>query len=115
MRRMEHLFLDPARRIFRQLTLVEDAMMAYRVIRSPERRLFKIDVGGIPPHEVEQYMEKIVTQLKRHSVIDSQSGRVDLRYNPMSIEEDYFIPVRPGSATEITNLAGGQNTQQLTM
>ena len=102
--------LDPARRIFRQLTLVEDAMMAYRVIRSSERRLFKIDVGGIPPNEVEQYMEKIVTQLKRHSVIDSQSGRVDLRYNPMSIEEDYFIPVRQGSATDITNLAGGQNT-----
>ena len=102
--------LDPARRIFRQLTLVEDAMMAYRVIRSSERRLFKIDVGGIPPNEVEQYMEKIVTQLKRHSVVDSSTGRVDLRYNPMSIEEDYFIPVRPGSATEITNLAGGQNT-----
>ncbi len=102
--------LDPARRILRQLTLVEDAMMAYRVIRSSERRVFKIDVGAIPPQDVEQYMEKIVTQLKRHSVIDSQSGRVDLRYNPMSIEEDYFIPVRPGSATEITNLAGGQNT-----
>ena len=102
--------LDPARRIFRQLTLVEDAMMAYRVIRSSERKLFKIDVGAIPPQDVEQYMEKIVTQLKRHSVIDAQSGRVDMRYNPMSIEEDYFIPVRPGSATEITNLAGGQNT-----
>jgi hypothetical protein len=102
--------LDPARRIFRQLSLVEDAMMAYRVIRSSERRLFKIDVGAIPPQDVEQYMEKIVTQLKRHSVIDAQSGRVDMRYNPMSIEEDYFIPVRPGSATEITNLAGGQNT-----
>jgi hypothetical protein len=102
--------LEPARRIWRQLTLMEDAMMAYRVIRSSERRLFKIDVGAIPPNEVEQYMEKIVTQLKRHSVVDSKSGRVDLRYNPMSIEEDYFIPVRPGSATEITNLAGGQNT-----
>ena len=102
--------LDPARRIFRQLTLVEDAMMAYRVIRSSERRLFKIDVGGIPPSDVEQYMEKIVSQLKRHSVIDQNTGRVDLRYNPMSIEEDYFIPVRQGSATDITNLAGGQNT-----
>ena len=55
-------------------------------------------------------MEKIVTQLKRHSVIDQKTGRVDLRYNPMSIEEDYFIPVRPGSATDVTNLAGGQNT-----
>jgi hypothetical protein len=102
--------LEPARRIWRQLTLMEDAMMAYRIVRSSERRLFKIDVGAIPPNDVEQYMEKIVTQLKRHSVIDSKTGHVDLRYNPMSIEEDYFIPVRPGSATDITNLAGGANT-----
>jgi len=101
--------LEPARRIWRQLTLMEDAMMAYRVVRSSERRVFKIDVGAVPPQEVEQYMEKIVTQLKRHSVVDPTSGRVDLRYNPMSIEEDYFIPVRAGSATEITNLAGAQN------
>jgi hypothetical protein len=86
--------LEPARRIWRQLTLMEDAMMAYRVVRSSERRVFKIDVGGIPPQEVEQYMQKIVTQLKRHSVVDPDTGRVDLRYNPMSIEEDYFIPVR---------------------
>tara|TARA_R110002020_G_scaffold166156_3_gene354023 strand:+ start:1212 stop:3218 length:2007 start_codon:yes stop_codon:yes gene_type:complete len=105
--------LEPARRIWRQLTLMEDAMMAYRVIRSSERRLFKIDVGAIPPQEVEQYMEKIVSQLKRHSVVDPSTGRVDLRYNPMSIEEDYFIPVRAGSATDITNLAGGANTTQI--
>ncbi len=102
--------LEPARRIWRQLTLMEDAMMAYRVIRSSERRLFKIDVGAVPPQEVEQYMQKIVTQLKRHSVVDSSTGRVDLRYNPMSIEEDYYIPVRAGSATDVTNLAGGTNT-----
>jgi hypothetical protein len=101
--------LEAARRIWRQLTLMEDAMMAYRVVRSSERRVFKIDVGAIPPQDVEQYMEKIVTQLKRHSVVDSTSGRVDLRYNPMSIEEDYFIPIRAGSATEITTLAGAQN------
>ena len=105
--------LEPARRIWRQLTLMEDAMMAYRVIRSSERRVFKIDVGAIPPQEVEQYMEKIVTQLKRHSVVDPTTGRIDLRYNPMSIEEDYFIPVRAGSSTDITNLAGGSNTTQI--
>ena len=105
--------LEPARRIWRQLTLMEDAMMAYRVVRSSERRVFKIDVGAIPPQDVEQYMEKIVTNLKRHSVVDADSGRVDLRYNPMSIEEDYFIPVRPGSATEITTLAGAQNITQI--
>jgi len=101
--------LEPARRIWRQLTLMEDAMMAYRIVRSSERRVFKIDVGAIPPQDVEQYMQKVVTQLKRHSVVDPTTGRVDLRYNPMSIEEDYFIPVRPGSATTIESLAGAQN------
>ena len=101
--------LEPARRIWRQLTLMEDAMMAYRVIRSSERRVFKIDVGGIPPQDVEQFMQKTVTNLKRHSVVDPKTGKVDLRYNPMSIEEDYFIPVRPGSTTDITSLAGAQN------
>jgi hypothetical protein len=105
--------LEPARRIWRQLTLMEDAMMAYRVVRSSERRVFKIDVGAVPPQEVEQYMQKIVTQLKRHSVVDPSTGRVDLRYNPMSIEEDYFIPVRAGSATEIQTLAGAQNITQI--
>ena len=105
--------LEPARRIWRQLTLMEDAMMAYRVIRSSERRVFKIDVGGIPPQDVEQYMEKIVSQLKRHSVVDPDNGKIDLRYNPMSIEEDYFIPVRAGSATEITSLPGAQNITQI--
>jgi len=101
--------LEPARRIWRQLTLMEDAMMAYRVVRSSERRVFKIDVGAIPPQDVEQYMQKIVTQLKRNSVVDADTGRVDLRYNPMSIEEDYFIPIRAGSATDIQTLAGAQN------
>ena len=101
--------LEPARRIWRQLTLMEDAMMAYRVVRSSERRVFKIDVGAVPPQDVEQYMQKIVSQLKRNSVVDPETGRVDLRYNPMSIEEDYFIPIRAGSATDIQTLAGAQN------
>ena len=105
--------LEASRRIWRQLTLMEDAMMAYRVIRSSERRLFKIDVGAIPPQDVEQYMQKIVTQLKRHSIVNPDTGRIDLRYNPMSIEEDYFIPVRAGSATDISNLAGGSNTTEI--
>jgi hypothetical protein len=101
--------LEASRRIWRQLTLMEDAMMAYRVIRSSERRVFKIDVGAVPPQDVEQYMQKIVTQLKRHSIVNPETGRIDLRYNPMSIEEDYFIPIRPGSATSIESLAGASN------
>ena len=99
--------LEACRRIHRQLILLEDAMMAYRIVRAPERRLFKIDVGGIPPQDVEQYMQKVMTQLKRHSVVDPKTGRVDLRYNPLSIEEDYYIPIRGGqSATDISSLPG---------
>lgn len=103
--------LDPARRIYRQLTLMEDAMMAYRVVRSPERKVFYIDVGNIPPNEVEQYMQKVMTTMKRNQVLDPETGRVDLRYNPMSVDEDYFIPVRGGAgSTKIDALPGGQNT-----
>jgi hypothetical protein len=106
--------LEPARRIWRQLTLLEDAMMAYRITRSPERRVFKIDVGGIAPQDVETYMQKVMTQMKRHQVVDPTTGRVDLRYNPLSIEEDYFIPIRGGqSSTDISNLPGGQFTAQI--
>mgnify|MGYP003133123550 FL=1 len=79
--------LEPARRIWRQLTLLEDAMMAYRIVRSPERRVFYIDVGAVPPQDVEQYMQKVMTQMKRHQVVDPKTGRLDLRYNPLSIEE----------------------------
>ena len=99
--------LDPGRRIWRQLTLLEDAMIAYRVVRSPQRKQFKIDVGGIPPEEVEQYMQKIITMMKRHQVVDDNNGRVDLRYNPLSIEEDYYIPTRNGqSSVDISTVQG---------
>jgi hypothetical protein len=102
--------LEPARRIWRQLTLLEDAMMAYRIVRSPERRVFKIDVGNVDPQDVEQYMQKVMTTMKRNQVVDPDTGRVDLRYNPLSIEEDYFLPVRGGSQSTIETLAGGQFT-----
>lgn len=103
--------LEPARRIWRQLTLLEDAMMAYRIVRSPDRRVFYIDVGGIPPQDIEQYMQKAMTQMKRNQVVDPDTGRVDLRYNPLSVEEDYFIPVRGGqSGTKIEPLSGGKYT-----
>ena len=102
--------LEPARRIWRQLTLLEDAMMAYRIVRSPERRAFYIDVGNVPPQDIEQYMQKVMTQMKRNQVVDAQTGRVDLRYNPLSVEEDYFIPVRGNSATKIESVQGGKYT-----
>tara|TARA_Y100000593_G_scaffold15382_2_gene29968 strand:+ start:64090 stop:65835 length:1746 start_codon:yes stop_codon:yes gene_type:complete len=102
--------LEPARRIWRQLTLLEDAMMSYRIVRSPERRVFYIDVGNIAPQDVEQYMQRIMTQMKRNQVVDAQTGRVDLRYNPLSVEEDYFMPVRGDSSSKIESLPGGTFT-----
>ena len=102
--------LEAARRIWRQLTLLEDAMMAYRIVRSPERRVFYVDVGSIAPQDVEQYMQKVMTQMKRNQVVDNDTGRVDLRYNPMSIDEDYFIPVRGDTSSKVENLPGGTYT-----
>ena len=103
--------LEPARRIWRQLILIEDAMLVYRVIRAPERRVFYIDVGNVPPEDVSNYLEQAQTSLKRNQVVDKNNGKVDLRYNPLSVDEDYFLPVRGGeSGTRIDTLAGGQNT-----
>jgi hypothetical protein len=103
--------LESARRIWRQLILVEDAMLVYRVVRSPERRVFYIDVGNVPPEEISNYMEQVQSSLKRAQVTDSKSGRVDLRYNPLSVDEDYYLPVRGSeSGTKIDTLAGGANT-----
>ena len=105
--------LEPARRIWRQLVLLEDAMMAYRITRSAERRVFYIDVGNIAPQDVETFIQKTITSFKRNQVVNAETGRVDLRYNPLSVEEDYFIPVRGGEASRIENLPGGQYTGQI--
>ena len=103
--------LEGARRVWRQLILIEDAMLVYRVIRSPERRVFYIDVGNIPPENIADYLEQAQTSLKRNAVIDKTTVQVHLRYNPLSVDEDYFLPVRGGdTGTRIDTLAGGSNT-----
>ncbi len=100
--------LEPARRIWRQLILLEDAMLVYRIVRAPERRVFKIDVGNVPPEDIPNYMEQVQSSLKRAPVVDKNNGRVDLRYNPLSVDEDYYIPVRGSeSGTAIDTLGGG--------
>jgi hypothetical protein len=102
--------VEPARRIWRQLILIEDAMLVYRIVRSPERRVFKVDVGNIPPDQVPAYIEQVKTAMKRQQLTDPSTGRVDLRYNPLSVDEDYFIPVRGDRSSDISTLAGGQFT-----
>jgi len=99
--------LEPARRIWRQLILLEDAMLVYRIVRAPERRVFKIDVGNVPPEEIPAYMERAQSTLKRASITDQTTGRVDLRYNPLSVDEDYFIPVRGSESGTATETLGG--------
>jgi hypothetical protein len=103
--------LEGARRIWRQLILIEDAMLVYRIVRSPERRVFYIDVGNTPSDEVPHYLEQARATIRTQQVVDKNTGRVDLRYNPLSVDEDYFVAVRGSeSATKIETLAGGQNT-----
>lgn len=102
--------LEPARRIWRQLILIEDAMLVYRIVRSPERRVFHIEIANTPPEQVDAFIEQVKTQMKRNTIVDPQSGRVDLRYNPLSVEEDYFLPKRGEQRSQIDTLAGGQFT-----
>jgi len=102
--------LEPARRIWRQLILIEDAMLVYRIVRSPERRVFHIEVGNTPPEQIDTFMEQVKTQLKRNTITDPETGRVDLRYNPLSVEEDYILPKRGEQKSDISTLAGGQFT-----
>lgn len=102
--------LDGARKIWRQLVLLEDAMLVYRIVRAPERRVFYFDVGALPEEAVPAYIEQAKSNFKSAPVIDSATGRIDQRYNPVSIEEDYVLPVRGGdTGTKIETLAGGQN------
>jgi hypothetical protein len=102
--------IEAARRIWRQLILIEDAMLVYRIVRSPERRVFKIETGNVKPDDIPRFMDEIQTRFKRSKIIDQNTGRVDLRYNPLSVDEDYYIPVRDGKGSDISTLPGGQFT-----
>lgn len=97
--------LDGARRIWRQLVLIEDAMLVYRVTRSPERRVFYVDVGGVPPDEIPNYMEAAKTNIKSSQVADRATGRVDLRYNPLPVASTTLIPLLDGRIMTICDLA----------
>lgn len=102
--------IEAARRIWRQLILIEDAMLTYRIVRAPERRVFYVDVGNTPPEDVPLVVEETKRNIRTAPVVDRTTGRADLRYNPVSIEEDYWIAVRgQDTGTKIDTLQGGQN------
>ncbi len=99
--------IEGARKIFKQLTLMEDAMLIHRIMRAPEKRIFKLDIGNIPPSEVDNYMQKVINQMKKTPIIDETTGDYNLRYNMQNITEDFFLPVRGGdSGTSIDSLPG---------
>ena len=102
--------MEGARKVFKQLTLMEDAMLIHRIMRAPEKRVFKVDIGNIPPNEVENFMNKIINKMKKTPVIDQTTGDYNLRYNVESVTEDYYLPVRGGdSGTTIDTLPGLTN------
>jgi hypothetical protein len=99
--------IESARRIWKQLSLMEDAMLIHRIMRAPEKRVFKIDIGNIPPTEVDNYMQKIINKMKKVPFLDKTSGDYNLKYNMQNLTEDFYLPVRGGdSGTAIENLAG---------
>jgi hypothetical protein len=99
--------LENGRKIFKQLTLMEDAMLIHRIMRAPSKRVFKIDIGNIPPNEVDNYMQRIINKMKKTPFVDENTGEYNLKYNIQNLTEDFFLPVRGGdSGTQIDELGG---------
>jgi hypothetical protein len=106
--------LEKARRIWKQLLLSEDAMLIYRTSRAPERRMFKVFVGNMNDDDVEAYVQRVANKFKREQIVDNKTGNVDMRFNQMAVDQDYFIPVRDPSAPDpITTLPGATNLSEI--
>ena len=102
-------YIEPARKLFKQYTLMEDAMLIHRIVRAPEKRIYYMNVGSIPPNEVDAFMEKTVTKLKRTPYVDQSTGEYNLKYNMQNLLEDFYIPLRGNdTSTKIENLNGLQ-------
>jgi hypothetical protein len=106
--------LEKARRIWKQLLLSEDAMLIYRTSRAPERRIFKVFVGNMNDDDVEAYVQRVANKFKREQVVDSKTGNVDMRFNQMAVDQDYFVPVRdPSAPSPIDTLPGATNLSEI--
>ena len=100
-------YIEPARKLYKQYALMEDAMLIHRIVRAPEKRIFKINVGSIPPNEVENFMQKTISTLKRTPYMDEKTGEYNLKYNMQNLLEDFYIPVRGNDqATQIDTTPG---------
>ena len=103
--------IENGRRVWKQLSLMEDAMLIHRIMRAPEKRVFKIDIGNINPTEVDNYMQRIITKMKKVPFVNKDTGDYNLKYNMQNLTEDFYLPVRGGdSGTNIENLSGLEYT-----
>ena len=100
-------YIEPARKLFKQYTLMEDAMLIHRIVRAPEKRVFYMNVGSIPPNEVDAFMEKTVSKMKRTPYVNQETGEYNLKYNMQNSMEDFFIPVRGNDASTKIESANG--------
>ena len=101
--------VEGARKVWKQLTLMEDAVLIHRIMRAPSKRVFKLDIGNIPPNEVDNYMQQVINKMKKTPYQDPSTGDYNLRYNVQNITEDFFLPVRGGdSGTSIEEVQGAQ-------
>ena len=100
-------YIEPARKLFKQYVLMEDAMLIHRIVRAPEKRVFYMNVGAIPPNEVDAFMEKTLSKLKRTPHVDEKTGEYNLRYNMQNLLEDYYIPVRGNDQSTKIESANG--------
>lgn len=99
--------IEPARRVWKQLSLMEDAMLIHRIMRAPEKRIFSVDIGNLPPSDIDAAMQKIIGQVKKVPYIDEKTGDYNLRFNLNNMVEDFYLPVRGGdSGTKIDTLPG---------
>jgi len=100
-------YIEPARKLFKQYTLMEDAMLIHRIARAPEKRIFYVNVGAIPPNEVETFMQKTISSMKRTPFMDEKTGEYNLKFNMQNMLEDFYIPVRGNdNATKIDTTPG---------
>ena len=110
--------IEAARGPAHQLKLMEDSMLIYRLSRAPERRVFYIDVGQLPPFKAEAFMERLKDQFRKKKVFTNKGGTagagpVDERNTPPSADEDFWIPLRPNSNTRVETLPGAQNLGEI--
>jgi hypothetical protein len=110
--------VEAARGPAHQLRLMEDAMVVYRLTRAPERRVFYIDVGQLPPFKAEAFIERMKDQFRKKKVHTNKGGGagasgVEERWHAPSQDEDYWLPIRPNSGTKIETLPGAQNLGEI--